>query len=82
MLVRTPPTCMRSTDWRMRASPGCSGARGGTSQKCTLGSEEPAGSTLARFWYMASVRKGVKGAMSCRVVGKCGKGGEGQRVIR
>lgn len=25
----------------------------------------PGGRALARFWYMASVRKGVKGAMTC-----------------
>lgn len=35
----------------------------GISQKCTL-SGDPGGKHLRRFWYMASVKKGVNGAMT------------------
>ena len=47
----------------MCASPSWAGTAGGMEVKCTEGGE--AGSMRRRFWYIDSVKNGVKGAITC-----------------
>ena len=53
------------------SSPGSGGFSEGMGQKWTLVSAVPGGAHLARFWYMVSVKKGVKGHMTCGREGLC-----------